>query len=520
MNADRLLEHFERISDAADAVPRLRRLVLDLAVRGRLVPQDPREESASQLLARIEAEINRLAAERVITKKKVSAPISLDAHPLELPRGWAVTRLGSIITLIGGQHLQPNEYTAVSGAGLPYITGPADFDGTGLRITRYALKRKAVARIGQLLLTVKGAGVGKTTICTVPEVAISRQLMALTAVGWDSRYLVLITHALAEVLKENARSLIPGIGREDVEMFVLALPPLQEQGRIVAKVDELMALCDRLEAAHAEREARRDRLVSASLARVTEADSDDATSRTTSARFHLDHFGRLATRPEHVKQLRQTILNLAVRGRLVPHSEVWQRKTLAELCPLITSGSRGWAAFYAKSGAAFIRAQNIRFGMLRLDDLAYVAPPTTAETQRCRLHKGDLLIVITGAGVTTPACVDRDLGEAYVSQHVALTRPTDTNVSPWLLLCLMATQGCRGQLVERAYGAGKPGLNLDNIRTLEVPLPTLAEQRRIVAKVEELMILCDQLEASVASAATDRARLLEALLHEALAPAA
>jgi hypothetical protein len=98
------------------------------------------------------------------------------------------------------------------------------------------------------LLTVKGAGVGKTAICDLPGVAISRQLMAMTAVEWSQRFLLLTTHRLAEALKENARSLIPGISREDVNQFIFPLPPLAEQHRIVAKVDELIALCDQLEA--------------------------------------------------------------------------------------------------------------------------------------------------------------------------------------------------------------------------------------------------------------------------------
>ncbi len=115
-------------------------------------------------------------------------------------------------------------------------------------ITRYAVVRKAVAKKGQILLTVKGAGVGKTAICDLTEVAISRQLMALTAIKWSQQFLLLATHRLAVTLKESARSLIPGISREDVDQFVLALPPLTEQHRIVAKVDELMALCDKLDA--------------------------------------------------------------------------------------------------------------------------------------------------------------------------------------------------------------------------------------------------------------------------------
>jgi type I restriction enzyme, S subunit len=197
----------------------------------------------------------------------------------------------------------------------------------------------------------------------------------------------------------------------------------------------------------------------------------------------------------------------------------WQAVNFNDVCNIITSGSRGWAEYYSKIGPKFIRAQNIRFGKLRLEDLACVSLPKKAEGTRTQVSKGDLLIVITGAGVTNPAMLDHELGKAYVSQHVALIKPTATSLSRWLLLCLMAPIGARTELVERAYGAGKPGLNLDNIRFLRIPLPPLAEQHRIVAKVDELMALCDKLDAQLTTAHTESRRLLEAVLHEALAPA-
>jgi type I restriction enzyme S subunit len=151
-----------------------------------------------------------------------------------------------------------------------------------------------------------------------------------------------------------------------------------------------------------------------------------------------------------------------------------------------------------------------------LEDLACVCLPKKTEGTRTQVSKGDLLIVITGAGVTNPALLDCELGEAYVSQHVALVKPTDTGLSRWLLLCLMAPSGGRSELVERAYGAGKPGLNLENIDTLTVPIPPLAEQHRIVAKVDELMARCDRLEEQLATIQSESGRLQEAVLSQVL----
>jgi type I restriction enzyme S subunit len=322
------------------------------------------------------------------------------------------------------------------------------------------------------------------------------------------------------------------------------LAPLAEQLRIVAKVEELMALCDQLETAQKEREVQRDELRSASLYRLTWTHGNANAGK--DVRFFLDSSPRLVTHPEHIPALREAILELAVRGRLVRQvaedepatvflgrssnasgysdsdldsvnlPDGWATATIRQLTWMVTSGSRGWADFYSPTGAAFIRAQNIRFGQLRLDDLAHVTLPERHEGKRTRAGRDDILMVITGAGVTNPALLDVDLEDAYVSQHVGLVKLRCKEIAPWILLCLMAPSGCRDELVSRAYGAGKPGLNLDNIRTLVTPVPPLAEQRRIVAKVYELMAACDELTAALESENHERGRLLNTLLHDAL----
>lgn len=303
-----LLSELDRLSEAPGALGRLRNFVLELAVSGQLVEQDPSDESAAEIIEqtchsthRTRAGTRRAAAER---------PASAASETNErIPEGWAWIRLGGAIRLVSGQHLKPGEYSGDAADGVPYITGPADFGRDGLVISRYALVRKAVATQGQILLTVKGAGVGKTAVCDLPEVAISRQLMAMSPISWSAQYLLLVTHLLAKRLTQQMRSLIPGISRADVESFAFAMPPLAEQHRIVAKVEEVMTLCYQFEAAQRERELRRDLARSAALNRLTYENETAAMFRG-HAQFYLSHVERLLTKPEHVAAVRAAILDL------------------------------------------------------------------------------------------------------------------------------------------------------------------------------------------------------------------
>jgi len=564
MNAEHLLAHYEKITDAPDAIARLRRFILDLAVRGKLVPQNASDEPASELLRRIAAEKARLVKAGEIRKEKPLPEIENDEIPFDAPRGWEWGRIRKI-TSDRGQRVPDQDFTYIDVTAINKEVGRIE-DARVISAAEAPSRARKIVRKGDVLYScvrpyLLNIAIVETDI-SPPPIA-STAFAILNGFGLVlPRYQWIVlrsTFFVASVEEKMRGQAYPAVNDSDFSLLPIPLPPLAEQHRIVAKVDELMALCDRLEAARAEREAVRDRLAAASLARLNAPDPDTYPN---DIRFALDALPALSTRPDQIKQLRQTILNLAVRGKLVsqdpkdePASQLlkriadkkeqlvragviprqkeitrdksrlaeglprqWTPIALGEACNLVTSGSRGWAEFYADSGPGFVRSQNIRFGKLKLDDLAFVNPPSNSEGSRTQVTKGDLLIVITGAGVTNPALLDHDLGEAYVSQHVGLVRPTDKKLSDWFLLCLMAPAGGRAELVERAYGAGKPGLNLDNIRSLSIPLPPVVEQHRIVAKVDALMALCDRLESGLAAAATTRRRLLDALLAEALEP--
>jgi type I restriction enzyme S subunit len=549
MKAAQVLDQFDRISDAPDAIPRLRRFILDLAIRGKLVEQSPEDEPTSELLKRIQLK-SRTGVIKQKRDPNENRAITEDEIPFSVSSNITFARLATIARIEKGstgiQKAKPGNYPLVTLAEDRATSAEYQFDAAATIVPLISSTGHGHASLKRMHYQEGKFALGNI-LCAVipfaPELVSARFLYEYL---WAYKEALLVERMIGTA---NVSLTIGKIGEAPVPIIS---PRSQERLR------ELMVLCDRLETAQTEHESRRDKLAAASLHRLNNSANADKFREHT--RFHLRHLLRLTTRPEHLQQLRQTIRNLAVRGKLVPQypeeepvaellkrieekktrlmkegvipkqkpssmdlAVAWDREVtgwtsvrFGAVCNNITSGSRGWAEFYSTTGAKFIRAQNIRFGKLYSHDLASVNPPKKAEGLRTRVSKGDLLVVITGAGVTNPALVDIELGEAYVSQHIALIKPTDTSLSPWLLLCLMAPSAARSELIVRAYGAGKPGLNLDNIRSLVIPVPPMSEQNRILAKVNQLMALCDRLDGQLTTTQTESRLLLEAVLHEAL----
>jgi type I restriction enzyme S subunit len=310
MNAERLLQQFDRISEAPDAIPRLHRFIQDLAVRGKLVEQDRGDEPASELLKRIfvwrEEAIRR---KQIREPKKLLDKIGHDEVPYVLPSGWVWVRLGEAIYIQSGDGL--------TAANMKNGDVPV-FGGNGINgyhdVHNVEEPTIVIGRVGDycgsIHVTPDKAWVTDNAFATrFCQQAISMKFLVLLLNGTN--------------LKENENATAqPVISGSKIYPIVVGLPPLTEQLRIVAKIDKLMALCDQLEAAKTEREQSRDRLVAASLHRLNPpVDAEEANTPEAlrdHARFIFNHLPRLTTRPAHIKQLRQTILNLAVRGQLVP----------------------------------------------------------------------------------------------------------------------------------------------------------------------------------------------------------
>jgi type I restriction enzyme S subunit len=182
----------------------------------------------------------------------------------------------------------------------------------------------------------------------------------------------------------------------------------------------------------------------------------------------------------------------------------WVETTSNEVCEYITSGSRDWKKYYSDEGAIFIRTQDINKDVLNLSNVAYVKLPEKVEGKRSRVEPGDLLVTITGANVGKVAVVPDPVPEAYVSQSVGLMRLKDKRIAKFLHYYLQSEEVGRKHLLNMVYGMGRPVLSLQNLRDIRITLPPLSEQRRIVARIEELF---SRIDAGVAALRHAKAQL-------------
>ncbi|TKS63683.1 MAG: restriction modification system DNA specificity domain [Nitrospira sp.] len=517
MNPAQLLAHFDRISDAPDAIPRLRQLILNLAVRGKLVEQDQRYEPAECLLT----------LEQRVDAKRAVKPLSDD-----LPKGWANVFLGQLIALKKGK--KPAVLNE-EGRGLPYLDIAALERGELRQFTEDEKCPRATSN--DLIVVCDGSRSG--LLLDGREGIIGSTLAVIQFSGFMREYLRVLLNALYEDLNAAKKgAAIPHLNIPRLLSLYVDLPPLAEQYRIVAKVNELMALCDRLEASQAEQESRRDRLAASSLQRLNQPAEESSAFRE-HARFALDNLPRLTTRPEHIQQIRQTILNLAVRGKLVPQdpkdkpAPVFAIEKCAEeenriqlRLPLgwswvrvedVAEARLGKMLDKAKnSGKAYryLRNTNIHWFDVRMDELKDLRIEAN-EVEKYVLRNGDVLICEGGHGIGRTA-VWRGMETNIIFQKALhRVRPGQALNSEFFAYCVCVYFHA-GVLQSYFTGVGIPHFTGVALSRLVFPLPPINEQHRIVAKVEELMALCDCLEAQLTTTQTESRRLLEATLHYAL----
>ena len=554
MNADRLLALFEPISEAPDAIPRLRRFILDLAVRGKLVEQDLEDEPAEELLREMESRFKRLR----ITKKQV--PLEAKEIPFSLPDRWQWTRLGQICEKTGSGSTPRGGKEAYVEMGIPFLRSQNVYND-GLRLADVVFideqthQRMAGTRVlpCDLLLNITGGSIGRCAKVPVDfQEANVSQHVAIIRVGMPGmedfiHALILSPYFQSFVDTSQTGAGRGGLPKNRMDAIPLALPPLAEQHRIVAKVDELMALCDQLEVARQQREQCRERLVAASLQRLNQPSNAPETFRS-DARFALQVLPSLTSTPAQIKQLRQTILNLAARGKLVEQdptessAETHQKLAhIANTCDwippswhsiplghLLEEDSRNGYSRKpddAKGGTPILRISagtSRPDGLVAEEEFKLISGIDEKTMMLYAIKPGDLLACRFNGNKTH---VGRpSLYTGYLEKHFIFPdkliriRLSREIAEPEFIRWIAGSDFVRADVESKcATTVGNWGISAGRLKSCYFPLPPLAEQHRIVAKVDELMALCDQLEQQLSQAEQGRRGLLEAVLREALA---
>ena len=551
MSAENLLAHFDRMFDRPEAVSRLRRFILDLAVRGKLVPQDPTNEPALELLNRIAVEKVRLVRAGEIRKAKAIPALTEENLPFKLPANWVWSQIAEI-GVLSPRNESADDFQA------SFVPMPMIASDYGVASDHEVRQWKDIKK-GYTHFAEGDVGLAKITPCFQNRKStVFRNLTGGLGSGTTELHIVrplfvnpdfILLFLKSPYFIETGVPKMTGTAgqkRVPTEYFAnspFPLPPLVEQHRIVAKVDEQMTLCDRLEAARAERETTRNRLAAASLARLNAPDPDAAVFRKDAA-FALGNLTPLTTRADQTKPLRQTILNLAVRGKLVQQNPNDEPATDL-IREIVTVGNRGPKSKRKGSLPGFDEAQNQQFpygipetwvwaplgSITNSRDGERIPVSREERLRRPKIYdyygasgaidkidgflfdKPLLLIGEDGANLinrSTPiAFIAR--GKYWVNNHAHVLDGLSEDFLRFIELFINATD-----LRPYVTGTAQPKMNQSKMNSIPVALPPLAEQRRIVAKVHELMALCDRLEARLTAGLEVRGRLSESILHEAL----
>ena len=526
-------------------IQKLRELILELAVRGKLVPQAPSDEPASVLLEKIAAEKARLVKEKKIKPSKPLSEISEDEKPFVLPQGWELERIGNLFSVVYGKGLSNKELKD---------EGYKVFGANGV----IGFYDSYLYEEEQLLVSCRGAYSGKPNI-SPPYCYVTSNSLVLEN-SWKHLNLRFFYYSLTIADKSQivTGSAQPQVTTTNLEPFIAVVPPLAEQHRIVAKVDELMALCDQLEQRQTTQQQTHQTLVTTLLEAITRPGSDDHNTQAEIEQLFAN-FDTLFTTEQSIDQLKQTLLQLAVMGKLVPQDPNDQpasqllQKIASEKARLIKEKKikkQKPLPDISDDEKPFSMPQGwewVRFGDLGVimgggtpnkansnywnGDIPWVSPKDmkvshieqtqdnvtqyAVDNSSAKLiPKDSLLIVVRGmilahsfpvAINVVPVTINQDMKALVILPQI----------KEYLLLMIQGLKPDFVEMVDRSsHGTCK--LVSEKLWAKWVAIPPLAEQHRIVAKVDQLMALCDQLKARLQQAQTTQQHLADAIVEQAV----
>jgi type I restriction enzyme, S subunit len=575
MIPDTLAKHFDLLADAPIGVQKLRELILQLAVQGNLVPQDSNDEPASELVKRIEVERKLLIDSGEIRDPKNESSLGTSVFSFDLPHNWSWVKLGRVMRKMGAGSTPLGGKKVYVSDGIMFLRSQNVWN-KGLilddvaRITPeiHSQMSGTFVQPGDVLLNITGASIGRCAVVpdSFEDANVSQHVAILRLIDKDLRHFLHLC-VISPIFQDAIMRIQVGVSREGLAMsrlreFPFPIPPLAEQRRIVAKVDELMALCDELEERQRERKETRGRLCTASHAALTAAPDPRQFAR--HWQRICDHFHLLYDTPQTLPALRQSILNLAVRGRLVPQDpndedgdaivarlakakpthpvddetgSAAMRPVKEQETPFLLPASWTWARLGTvagiKHGFAFqsesFTSEPTPF-VLTTPGNFYEKGGFRDRGPKTKYYRGsvpsefvlqprDLIIPMTEQApglLGSPAFIPDDCKTYLHNQRLGKLLFHSDSIAPEFAFWFFNTPFFRGELAKTCTGMKVRHTSPRRILTVPFPICALAEQCRIVAKVDQLMTLCDELEKQLTRSEIESERLMDAFVHDLL----
>lgn len=566
-----LLNEFSVIFDRPEKVKKLREYILSLAVRGKLVEQDENDEPASVLLERIREEKDRLVKEKKIKKEKALPEINEDEILHELPKDWVWVRLGELGNIFNGNSinakLKESKYSNLK-EGYNYIaTKDVDLQSrtinyeNGIKIP-YDEEKFRIAHEGAILICAEGGSAGKKIGLVEEDICFGNKLLAIELFyETNSKYLFYLYQSpdFYERFSELMTGIIGGISSKNFKEILVSLPPLKEQKRIVEKVDYLMEFCDKLEI-QLEKKVKYGSLSAKSVLNgVSNCSSYEELEE--ALKFIIENFKDLTLADGAVGELKNAILSLAVKGKLVPQDEsdepasvlverireekerlVKDKKIKKEkLLPEISEDEipyevpKGWE--WKKLGELFIISrgssprpkgsplywsnERTKYHWITISDITKKSKGNilvdteeflTEEGSKLSRYaeKGEIIVTISGSTVGKSSILGLD---GYIYDGLAVIKNINKNeiLRDYIFVFLLAW---RNKINQQSEGSAFPNINTDKLNKIAIPMPPLNEQKRIIENVDKLMKICDELELRIEKSKKYSEKLMESILKD------
>tara|TARA_R110002167_G_scaffold366428_1_gene596654 strand:+ start:4937 stop:6904 length:1968 start_codon:yes stop_codon:yes gene_type:complete len=560
MDAKQFLVEFSHISHAPGGIPQLRKLILLYAISGRIAENRP-SESVVDYISKINFKLSEKAKERNVRLKKFTGNYAFN-FPLSIPSNWVLKKLNDFALINMGQSPRSSSVSSISKNGLPFYQGKTEFGDLFPTPKKWCSEPKKVAIKNDILISVR-APVGPTNIAQEKS-CIGRGLTAITAIGdTNHKYLLIVLRALeSQVSDLGVGTTFAAIAQKDLQALPIPVPPIEEQARIVKKVNELMALSDKLEAQQKQKRQLQNQLRKTAIQALAEANNSFE------LKLHWQrlqsNFEELFSTPEDMVDFKGLLLDLAVSGKLLSpdqykidstgtsllneieklrhkwaegsfEQELKEAKTMVskirkqsiELPTLKLPVHWQWSTFlqismavidchnktapYVGKGIHLVRTTDIRNGKMDLSNTKKITDDTYDYWSRRMPPKPGDIFFTREAPMGEVAIVPEN-EKICLGQRTMLLRLFPTHINNQFLIYVIQSPSFQKRMGEAAVGMTVKHLRVGGVENLFVPVPPKKEQDLLVSILNQFFALCERLEQQLSTKNTVARNLASATI--------